>query len=141
LILADVNVLLKAFRTDAAGHDQCRSWLQETIRSDSAFGVAHIVLSSVIRIATNRRAYDPPSTVSEAVAFCNELLAQPHCIVVDAGPRHWSIFTRLCVEADIKGAMVTDAWLAALAIEHGCEWITLDRDFKRFPGLRWRAPG
>lgn len=56
------------------------------------------------------------------------------------GERHWSIFTGLCRAANIRGAMVTDAWLAALAIEHGCEWISLDRDFRRFPGLRWRSP-
>jgi len=138
--LADVNVLLKAFRRDAAGHDRCRNWLDSVIEGDAAFGVAPAVLTSVIRIATNRKIYDPPSSLAEAIGFCDQILAPPHCVVINPGPRHWSIFTRLCVEAAVEGAMVTDAWLAALAIEHGCEWITLDRDFKRFPGLRWRNP-
>jgi hypothetical protein len=54
--------------------------------------------------------------------------------------RHWEIFRRLCVDTDTRGRRVTDAWYAALAIEWGCEWVTLDRDYARFPGLRWRAP-
>jgi predicted nucleic acid-binding protein len=59
---------------------------------------------------------------------------------LEPGRSHWLLFTRLCREAKISGPLVTDAWFAALAIEHGCQWITLDRDFARFPGLRWSLP-
>ena len=75
-----------------------------------------------------------------ALEFATTRLAQPHWRIVEPGEDHWSIFERLCRETETRGPRVTDAWLAALAIEHGCEWITLDRDFARFPGLRWRAP-
>jgi len=68
------------------------------------------------------------------------LLDQPHCQVVEPGERHWDIFKRLCVEAGVRGARVSDAWFAALAIEWGCEWITFDRDYARFPALSWRTP-
>jgi predicted nucleic acid-binding protein len=68
------------------------------------------------------------------------LLRQPHCQIVEPGERHWNIFQRLCRESNTTGRRVTDAWYAALAIEWGCEWITLDRDFARFPGLKWSAP-
>jgi len=61
-------------------------------------------------------------------------------MIIQPGERHWDIFTRFCTEADARGNMVPDAWFAALAIEFGCEWITLDRDYARFPDLRWRLP-
>ena len=60
--------------------------------------------------------------------------------IVEPGDRHWDIFRRLCIETGTRGARITDAWFAALAIESGCEWITLDRDFARFPGLKWSPP-
>ena len=85
---------------------------------------------------SNPRIFMQPSSIDEAFAFCNSLLGQPHCEIVRPGPRHWSIFTGLCLEADIRGPRVPDAWFAALAIEHGCVWITCDRDYARFPQLK-----
>ena len=140
MILADVNVHLSAYRADSPVHDRCRNWLASVIAADSAFGVSPLVLSAVVRITTNRRAFNPPSHTSDVLGYCEELLTQPHCVVVRPGERHWSIFSTLCRAGDVKADLVTDAWFAALAIEHGCEWITFDRDFKRFPGLRWRHP-
>ena len=140
MIIADVNVLLKAYRTDAQGHARCRSWLESVIRADSAFGVSRLVLSAVVRISTNHRVYNPPSDTAHVLEFCDNLLAQPHCVIVEPGERHWLIFSALCRQTGIVGGLVTDAWFAALAIEHGCEWITLDRDFARFRGLKWSVP-
>jgi toxin-antitoxin system PIN domain toxin len=97
------------------------------------------VLSSVIRIATNPRIYPRPDPAADVIAFAHTLLDQPHCRVVQPGSRHWSIFCDLCRHTNASGNLVPDAWLAALAIEHGCEWITDDRDYARFPGLRWRS--
>lgn len=140
MILADVNVLVSAYRQDAEFHSLCRGWLDRAIAGEALFGVAPLALSAVIRITTNRRIFDPPSETEHALLFCEILLAQPHCSIVEPGARHWSIFARLCREAAVRSKLITDAWFAALAIEHGCEWITLDRDFARFPGLRWRHP-
>ncbi|MBX6425769.1 MAG: PIN domain-containing protein [Variibacter sp.] len=81
-----------------------------------------------------------PSKVAEAFAFCDSLLGQPHCQPIEPGERHWGIFQRLCIETETHGARASDAWFAALAIELGCEWITLDRDYARFPGVKWRIP-
>jgi hypothetical protein len=61
-------------------------------------------------------------------------------VLIQPGERHWDIFKRICTEADARGNLAPDAWFAALAIESGCEWITLDRDYARFPGLQWRVP-
>ena len=140
MILPDVNVLIYAFRADVPQHPLCREWLVNVINSDAPFGMSRLALAGVIRITTNARAYREPSPLEEAVAFCENLLGQPHCHAVEPGERHWEIFKRLCLETDTRGRRVTDAWFAALAIEWGCDWITFDRDFARFPELRWRTP-
>ena len=138
MILPDVNVLLYAFRSDSPRHAEYRAWLQSVVSGDSAYGVSPQVLGSVIRVATHPRIFARPSRLEDALAFANVLLEQPHCQVVQPGPRHWRIFHDLCRGAQVSGNLVQDAWLAALAIESGCEWITTDRDYTRFEGLRWR---
>ena len=136
MILADVNVLIYAFRTEVPEHTICRRWLAEIITGDARFGVSPLALSALVRITTNPRAYRVPSTIEEALGFCDDLLSQPHCQIMEPGERHWDIFKRLCIEANVRGPRVTDAWFAALAIEWGCEWVTFDRDFLKFPGLK-----
>lgn len=140
MILPDVNVLIYAFRSDSADHQLCRSWLDAVIEGDASFAISPLALSAVVRITTGFRIYREPSSLALAFAFCDSLLGQPHRRIVQPGERHWSIFQRLCVDTDTRGRRVTDAWFAALAIEWGCEWITLDRDFARFPGLKWQVP-
>jgi toxin-antitoxin system PIN domain toxin len=136
--LPDVNVLVYAHRADVPQHPDGRAWLEDTIARGAPFGVSKLTLSAVVRIATNRRAFATPSTLDEVFSFCEALIEQPNCQQIEPGERHWGIFQRICEDANITGSMVSDAWYAALAIEHGCEWITMDRDFARFPGLKWR---
>lgn len=81
-----------------------------------------------------------PGPVERALAFATALRSQPNAVPVTPGARHWEIFESLCMAVGAKGDLVPDAYLAALAIESGSEWITPDRDFSRFPGLRWRHP-
>lgn len=140
MILPDVNVLIYAFRRDVAHHELCRSWLKAQVAVAAPFGLSTLTTSALVRITTNARTHGEPSTLAEAFGFCNYLLAQPNCRRIEPSERHWSIFERLCIETSTSGPRVTDAWFAALAIEHGCEWITLDRDFARFPGLKWSVP-
>ena len=139
MILPDVNVLLYAFRPDCAHHEKFRRWLSSVVDGSSAFGISPQVLSSVIRIATHPRAFVRPSRAGEVIRFAETLIEQPHCRIVQPGPRHWTIFRDLCHSTNAAGNLVPDAWFAALAIEHGCEWITTDRGFARFPGLRRRT--
>ena len=93
-----------------------------------------------MRVATHPRVFSPPAPIEAALAFANALRRQPNAVLLNTGPRHWEIFERLCVDAGAKGNLVADAYLAALAIETGSEWVTTDRDFSRFDGLRWRHP-
>jgi len=139
VILPDVNVLVYAFRSDAENHSAYRAWLEDIVNGEQAYGMSPQVLASVIRITTHPRIFAHPDRREDAVAFAATLLEQPHCQIIQPGSRHWRIFTRLCQSADAYGNLVQDAWLAALAIESGCEWITNDRDFARFDGLQWRA--
>jgi len=140
MILPDVNVLVQAFQPDGSDHVLCRSWLEQVVKGPARFGMSLQVLSGVVRIATHPRIFPHPATTPEALQACEFLLRQPHCTVIEPGPRHWSIFAKLCEEVEARGNLVTDAWYAALAIEAGCEWITMDRDFARFKGLRWSLP-
>ena len=140
MILPDVNVLLYAFRRDSVRHDDYRRWLGETINGEAAYGIAPQTLASLVRISTHPGIFVNPSHLNEATIFCQAVLQAPHCTVVQPGPRHWDLFTELCRRARATGNLVQDAWFAALAIEAGCEWISTDRDYARFPGLRWREP-
>jgi hypothetical protein len=135
-----VNVLVYAARADAAGHDRYRAWLEATLASEEPFGVASIVLSGFIRVVTHPRIFEIPTPVSIAFTFVDAVRTAPNAVPIEPGPRHFDLFARLCHEAGAKGNLVADAYLAALAIESGCEWISTDRDFARFPGLRWRHP-
>ena len=104
MTLPDVNVLIYAFRADSSRHSICKSWLDGIVPGDAQFGISPLTLSAVARIASNPRIFRQPSSVREAFAFCNSLLEQPHCEIVRPGPRHWPIFTRICLEAGIQGA-------------------------------------
>jgi toxin-antitoxin system PIN domain toxin len=140
VILPDVNVLLYAFRVDSRDHAAYRNWVEAVVNGEAAYGMSPQVLAAVIRIATNPRVFSKPSRLQEAVVFANFLLDPPHCQTIQPGPRHWEIYCKLCERAHATGNLTQDAWLAAIAIESGCEWITTDRDFSRFEGLRWRVP-
>jgi toxin-antitoxin system PIN domain toxin len=140
MTLADVNVLLQAFRADSSDHILCGAWLDGVVNGESKFGISPQVLSRVVRIVTNPQVFVQPSELEETLRFCEGLMEHRHCVVVHPGPRHWEIFSKLCSEVNARGNLVPDAWYAALAIEWGCEWITLDRDYARFKRLRWSLP-
>ena len=96
MILPDVNVLIHAFRPHSSQHSVCRAWLAGFVSADARFGLSRLVLSAVVRITTNPRAFRAPSEISEAFGFCEDLIGQPHSQMVEPGDRHWDIFKRLC---------------------------------------------
>ena len=140
MILPEVNVLIYAFRQDAAHHSISRPFIESLVNGNVRFGLSPLAMAAVVRITTNPRSYQEPSTLEEVFQYCEYLTSSPNCQIIRPGERHWDIFKRLCIETNTRGPRVTDAWFAALAIEWGCEWITLDRDYARFLGLKWRAP-
>jgi uncharacterized protein len=140
MILTDINVLVYAHREDAPDHDRYRTWLEEHINSDRAYGFSDLILSGFLRVVTHPRIFNPPSDLATALAFTDIIRNQPNAVPVMPGPRHWDIFRNLCEKLRVKGNLIPDAYLAALAIESGSEWITADRDYSRFPDLKWSHP-
>lgn len=112
----------------------------EVLESDSAYGMSDLVLSAFLRIVTHPRIFREPTPLETAFSFVTEVRDRPNCVLISPGERHWEIFTNLCNAVDARGNLISDAYLAAIAIESGTEWITTDRDYARFPGLRWRHP-
>jgi len=133
-------VLVYAHRMDAPNHVDYREWLEAEINSNAAFGLSDLVLSGFLRVVTHPRVFEVPSSWADASRFVEQLRDQPNRVPIAPGPHHWEIFVGLCATAGAKGNLVADAFLAAIAIENGCEWITTDRDFSRFQGLKWRHP-
>ena len=140
MILPDVNVLIYAFRRDSTRHAEYRAWLQGVVDGPNAYGVSPQVLASVLRICTHSKIYRQPSTVPETLAFCEALVEPAHSTLIHPGERHWPIFADLCELSKASGNLIQDAWFAALAIEHGCQWISTDGDYDRFRELRWQRP-
>lgn len=141
MILLDVNVVVSAQRADHPHHDLVWPWFEATLAGDEAFTVPDVVWAGFVRITTNRRVFPVPSSVGDAFAFLRGVRAYPNHVALVAGERHLALFEHLCRENDAAGDLAADAYIAALAIEHGCELVTLDRDFARFPALHWRRPG
>ena len=140
MTLTDVNVLIYAHRADSPEYSAYAAWLSDLANGIEPFGMSETVLHGFIRIVTNPRVFPEPTPIETALEFASQLRIRPNCISLRPGPRHWTIFEELCLASNAKGKLVADAYHAALALEHGCEWITTDGDFARFPHLRWRHP-
>lgn len=140
MILCDVNIYVHAHREDSTDHKRIYKWMESVLDAGVPFGVSEFVLSSFVRIVTHPKIFETPSPMTEALAFADQVRSHPDAIIVVPGERHWEIFTDLCKDAKATGNLIPDAYLAAMAVEHQCTWITLDRDFARFPDLDWQEP-
>ena len=140
MLLLDVNVCVYAIRKDTPDHTGYRIWVNDVLNGDEPVGISDLALSGVIRIITNHRIFRQPSTTKQALDSCRALRSGPAAVPLRPGERHWEIFESLCRETSAKSNAVPDAYHAALAIENGATWITTDRGFARFPGLRFRHP-
>jgi toxin-antitoxin system PIN domain toxin len=138
MLLPDVNVLLAAFRADHVHHSIARAFLDGARASETVIGLSDVALASVVRLATNSRVFVRPDPVDAVLEFV-EVLRDPPAQLVRAGAAHWARFTELCHHLQLRGNLVPDAYLAALALEQGAELITFDRGFGRYPRLRWRC--
>lgn len=136
----DVNVLVAAFRVEHPAHDTAREWLRTTLGSGEMLGLSTSVATSVVRLLTNHRMWRVPDSPESALLHLATLRRNTSVVDVAPGPKHWEIFARLCRDADARGNLVSDAAHAAIAIEHGAILVSSDRDFARFPGLRWEVP-
>lgn len=132
MFVLDVNVVLAAHRRDHPQHSPVRGWFDQLLAGDDPFTVPVLVWASFLRLATNRRIFTVPTPLPEAFTFVTATSAQPHHLPLGPGPRHLTLLRNLCLEADAVGDLVPDAVIAAVAAEHHCTVVTLDRDFARF---------
>jgi toxin-antitoxin system PIN domain toxin len=140
LILVDANLLLYAYHPRAEQHEAARRWLEAVLNGTDLVRFAWLTLWAFIRIATNPRAFEHPLTASEAADAVASWLAQPSAGILEPGERHWELLQEMMRSGQAAGPLVMDAVLASIALEHGAVLCTTDRDFGRFPGLRWSNP-
>jgi uncharacterized protein len=140
MIIVDVNILVCAYREDAENHTEVKRWLERCLNAPAGVGVSELALSGCLRVVTHPKVFKEPTPLRLALDFVDDFRARKEVHVLAPGPHHWGIFIDLCRKADARGNLVPDAYHAALAIEHGCEWISLDRGFARFADLKWRPP-
>ena len=134
--LLDANILLYAYDARSAHHAVCREWLTGVLNDDEPVGLPWQTLLAFVRIATNSRAVQTPIPVSQACAIVDSWLERPQVTIVEAGDRYWDILREQLTQAKVSGPLVTDASLAALALEQGAALCSTDRDFLRFSALK-----
>ena len=140
MILVDANILLYAEDSLQARHKQARVWWDDQLSGTGVVCLCWTVLSAFIRIGTNPRVFEHPLSLEQALARIQSWLDQPCTRIVRPTERHWTVFRQVLTDGQAVANLVTDAHLAALAIEHGCELASTDSDFARFPRLKWRNP-
>jgi toxin-antitoxin system PIN domain toxin len=140
LVIVDANVLLYAVDRASAHHDSARSWLDGSLAGTEAVGLAWIALLAFIRIGTNASILPTPMTPDQATGQVEAWLGAPAAVVAHPTPRHASLLRGLLRDTGTAGNLTTDAHLAALALEHGADIVSYDRDFARFPGVQHRLP-
>lgn len=138
--LLDVNILVQAHREDADRHAEVKSWLESAMAEPAGVAVSELVMSGFLRIVTHPKIFTQPTPLDLALEFLEDFRDRDEVHLLSPEGRHWRLFVGLCKTADARGNLVPDAYHAALAIETGCEWITMDRGFSRYPDLRWRHP-
>lgn len=140
MTVLDANVLLYAYNADAPQQERAARWLTGLVESGETIGIPSVTIWAFLRIATNARIWTRPKSATEVFAIVGEWLRQPSAVVLDPGPRHLEILAKLVSDHAVTGPLVTDAILAALALEHGAELASTDQDFSRFASVRWVNP-
>ena len=140
MILVDANLLIYAVNQDSPHHDKARRWLEETLSGTRETGLAWIVVLAFLRITTHPKIMRKPMAVETALEYVSSWLKQPFVSLIRPGKQHWPVFRNLINMTGTAGNLTSDAHLAALAIEYGCDLYSADYDFQRFPGIRHVNP-
>jgi len=140
LIVVDANLLIYAYDLDSAHHKKSLSWLEELLSGVEAVGLPWQSVSAFLRVIINRRLPGMRVSLEQAVQVVDEWLQQPNVQILVPADQHWSVLRQMILEGRASGPLVSDAEIAAITIEQGAVLHTTDRDFARFPGLRWKNP-
>ncbi len=139
MIIPDANLVLYAYDSQSALHSRAKDWLEGIFSGLEPVGLPWQTVHAFLRIATNVKLRSP-LTIEQAVQIADEWVNHPNIVLLAPGTRHWAIFQEVAVGGQARGPLLTDALLAALTIEWGGVLYTTDRDFSRFPRLRWKNP-
>jgi len=140
VIVLDANVLLYAYDVNSEKHTKARVWVEQVLSDGTPVGLPWQTVAAFIRVVTNPRLPGKRFTPEEAAQIVDQWLGQPNVRLLAPGDQHWVTFRQMMIDGQARGPLVSDAQLAALAIEYGGILQTTDRDFARFPGLRWSNP-
>ncbi len=140
MIVLDANILLYAYDAASDQHAKARAWVEEVLSGADPVGLPWQTITAFVRIVTNPRLSGKRFTPSEVIDLVDQWVTQPNVRLLGPGDHHWSFLRQTILEGQARGPLITDAQLAALTIEHGGMLCTTDRDFSRFPGLRWQNP-
>ena len=140
MIIPDINLLVYAHNQDDARYEAARSWLRDLLEGEESIGIPLAVSVGFVRLATNPRVMSPPMTSGQAVSIVRSWLQRPNVEPLDAGPDHFDHLQECLEAAGRAGRFVTDAHLAALALDHDAEIHSADQDFRIFSDVRWHNP-
>ena len=140
MIVLDANILIYSYDSGSSQHTKARAWVEKTFSGLESVGLSWQTVSAFLRVMTNTRLPGPRLSLEQAARLVDEWLEQPNVRVLSPGDEHWILLRRMIVEGQASGALISDAQLAALTMEYGGVLYTTDRDFARFPGLRWTNP-
>jgi len=140
LIVLDANILIYAYDSASSRHEKAKAWVEHTFSGTESIGLPWQTISAFLRIMTNSRLPGERFTIEEAAEIVDQWLMQPSMRLLIPGDDHWSLFRQMMIEGQALGPLCSDAHLAALTLEYGGILHTVDRDFARFPGLRWTDP-
>ena len=140
MIVLDANLLIYSYNRGSAHHANARAWLERTFSGTEMVGLPWQTVSAFLRVMTNQRL--PGATLYRGRSSGNRrsLADASHCAGAHAGDEHWRLLRRMVIEGRASGPLVSDAEIATLTVEYGGVLHTADRDFARFPGLRWVNP-
>ena len=140
MIVPDLNLLVYAYNDEAPLYAPARRWWEELVNGTERVGIPWVVTTGFVRLVTQRGLLSPPMTLEQALDYLQEWFRFPHVTPLNPGVGHLTLFRRALTASGVGGNLVTDAHIAALAIEYQAEVHSNDTDFGRFPGLRWRNP-
>lgn len=141
MVVVDANILLYAVDSSSSHHAESLGWLDSSLAGAEAVGFGWVALLAFLRLSTNQSVFPNPMAVEEATDQVEAWLGAPAAVVVHPTPRHAAVLRGLLADSGVGGNLVTNAHLAALALEHGAAVVSFDRDFARFSGVRHRLPG
>jgi toxin-antitoxin system PIN domain toxin len=140
VIVCDANLIIYSYNTGSARHAKARAWMEEIFSGIEVLGLPWQAISAFLRVMTNRNLPGERFSLEQATQIVDLWLARPNLRVLIPGDHYWPLFRRMLIEGQASGVLVSDAEIAALTIEYGGVLYTADRDFARFPGLRWKNP-